>query len=251
MNRSHVVLCSLSCLAVASFAVPASAQEPVPPLPPAAAPPPAPAAAAAPSEAAAPAESKTPKVSLALERVGGIGYARVSATDDDASVSAFTIGVGGPTVNPFAIPRLGLDFILPSGLTIGGALGFARLSASTTQGSKSEDIGSVFVYTFTPRVGYRIPLSDRVDITPRGGFTFLGASATLGNGKNDDTAGVFAVAVGADAPLAYRLTDSFNLLFGAGLDVTVAATATAGDRSSDIKGSLLSLQGWLGMGGYL
>ena len=34
-------------------------------------------------------------------------------------------------------------------------------------------------------------------------------------------ASIFAIAIGADAPFAFRLTDSFNLLVGVGADYTV------------------------------
>jgi hypothetical protein len=177
------------------------------------------------------------------------------------------LGIGGVTPNPFAIPRLGLDFILPSNLTLGGAIGFTRLSASTSSGSKSQDIGSVFLYTITPRIGYRIPLSEKVDITPRAGLTFAGASASPSDSSND--ASIFAIAIGADAPVAFRLTDSFNVLVGVGLDYTVSATVSTTTTSStttgvggttttstktqsdDVKGALFSMQAWLGIGGYL
>jgi opacity protein-like surface antigen len=231
-------------------------------------------APAAPAPPAAPAgavtEAKVPSVSIALERVGGIGYAKASSSagNDDSSLSLVALGVGGVTPNPFAVPRLGIDFILPSNITLGGAIGFTRLSASTSSGSRSEDVGSVFLYTLTPRVGYRIPLSDKIDLTPRLGLTFAGASASPADSKND--ASIFALAVAADAPLAFRLTDSFNVLVGAGIDYTVSATATTtststttvsgpgggvssstSTRSEDVKGTLFSMQAWLGIGGYL
>jgi hypothetical protein len=126
----------------------------------------------------------------------------------------------------------------------------------------------VFLYTLTPRIGYRVPLSERVDLTPRAGLTFAGASASPSSGNNN--ASIFAIAVGADAPVAFRLTDSFNLLVGVGIDYTVSATVsstttsttttgggTTGPTTStrtqtdDLKGSLFSMQAWLGIGGYL
>jgi len=244
----------LSSLAVLLVATPAAAQDEAP------APAPAPAA----PSAAAP-EGKVPSMSLAIERVGGVGYARAASSEanDDSTLSLTALGVGGVTPNPFAVPRLGLDFILPSQLTLGGAIGFTRLSASTSSGSKSQDVGSVFLYTLTPRIGYRIPLSDKIDLTPRAGLTFAGASASPSDSKND--ASIFAIAIGADAPLAFRLTDSFNVLVGAGIDYTVSAsvtttstttvggpgTTTTSTRSEELKGSLFSLQAWLGIGGYL
>ena len=214
------------------------------------------------SAAAAASEAKPPSLSLALERAGGIGYAKATSTEgtSDSSVSLTALGVGGVTLNPFAVPRVGLDFILPSNLTLGGAVGFTRLSGSTSSGNRSEDIGSAVLYTLTPRVGYRIPLSDRIDLTPRGGLTFAGGSFSPADSRNE--ASIFAIAISADAPFAFRLTDSFNILVGAALDYTVSAnvttTTTSGgaggtttNRSEEVKGSLFSAQAWLGMGGYL
>lgn len=261
MNRlqlfAPVVLASLL------VAVPAAAQGDEASTPTA----PPPSASASASAPAGAAEGKQPTFSLALERVGGIGYAKAAANTGDDSLSLVALGVGGVTPNPFAVPRLGLDFILPSNLTLGGAVGFTRLSASVSSGSQSQDVGSVFLYTLTPRVGYRIPLSDKVDLTPRAGLTFAGASASPSDSKND--ASIFAIAIGADAPVAFRLTDSFNVLVGVGIDYTVSATVsstststtttsgTTGSTSStstrtdDLKGSLFSMQAWLGIGGYL
>jgi len=264
-GRSSRVASSLVALALILVAAPAAAQDdaPTPTAPPAS----ASASASAPGPAVGTPEGKVPSFSIALERVGGIGYAKASSNQGDDSLSLVALGVGGVTPNPFAAPRLGLDFILPSNLTLGGAIGFTRLSASTSSGSKSQDVGSVFLYTLTPRIGYRIPLSEKVDLTPRAGLTFAGASASPSDSKND--ASIFAIAVGADAPVAFRMTDSFNLLVGVGIDYTVSATVsttttsttttggTAGSTTStrtqtdDLKGALFSMQAWLGIGGYL
>lgn len=213
------------------------------------------------------ADAKSPSWSIALERVGGIGYAKATDESGDNSVSVTALGIGGVTPNPFAIPRVGVDYITESGVTVGGAAGFSRISASAASKNDSQDVGSVILYTFTPRVGYRIPLSEHVDLTPRAGLTLAGASLSPAEGNS--SASIFAVAIGADAPFAFRLTNSFNLLAGVGLDYTVSATATAKTESTTVvsgpggstttkdtdeaeaKGSLFSLQGWIGLGGYL
>lgn len=255
MHRFISSLAALGLLFVASSA----AAQPDIAEPPASSPAPAAVAPAAP-------ESKVPSMSIALERVGGVGYAKASADKDDSSLSLVALGVGGVTPNPFAVPRLGVDFILGSGLTLGGAVGFTHISASSGTKSKSEDLGSVFLYTLTPRLGYRIPLSEKIDLTPRAGLTFAGASFSPADNDSGKSS-IFAVAIGADAPLAFRLTDSFNILAGAGIDYTVAATATSessttvsgpggtqttkSTHTDDVKGSLFSLQGWIGIGGYL
>src|SRR5262245_52350652 len=89
-------------------------------------------------------------LSLGLERVGGFTYAVVSATDSDNSVSYVGFGVGGVTLKPYSVPRVGVDYVLSSGLTLGGALGFSRVSGSTKSGGTSTDLGSAFLYTLTP-----------------------------------------------------------------------------------------------------
>ena len=260
MTRAHRSSSALgSLLGVASFlslilaAAPASAQDDRPP-----AAVPAEGVLSAPAPPAAHEDAaKAPSWSIALERVGGLAYAKASAKEGDDSLSVTAFGVGGVTPNPFAIPRLGIDYITGSGVTVGGGVGFSRISGSVNNRSKSEDIGSMLLYTLTPRVGYRIPLSERIDFTPRAGLTLAGASVSAAD--NGRSSSIFAVAVGADAPFVFRLTPSFNLLAGAAIDYTVAATvstesssgSSSRSRSEDVKGSLFSMQAWLGVGGYL
>ena len=213
----------------------------------------------APPVAAEP-KGSAPSVSMALERVGGVSYSSVSGDkSSDGSGSLFALGIGSVNVNPYTAPRLGIDYILPIGLTLGGGLGFGHFSLSA-KGSdgKSQGLGSLSLYTLTPRVGYRVALSDRFDLVPRAGVTLAGGSVSSNDGR--DSSGVFALALSAEGAGVLRLTSSFNLLAGVGIDQTVAATASSstttssgGTRSasSDIKGSLFSAQLWLGMGGYL
>ena len=158
---------SSAALALFLVAAPAVAQDETPK--------PASAAAAAASEA------KPPSLSLALERAGGIGYAKATSTEgtSDSSVSLTALGVGGVTLNPFAVPRVGLDFILPSNLTLGGAVGFTRLSGSTSAGSQSEDIGSAVLYCLIGCGVARIIGTPIADFWRwRGALAIIGFSAT-------------------------------------------------------------------------
>lgn len=260
MHRS--ILSSAAVLTILlSNAVAHADEEPAPPAP-------------APVPAAAP-EAARPKISIAIERAGGVGYTRIFAKDSDAAVSFTAFAVGGLFVNPYAAPRVGVDYIFDSGITLGAAASIGHYSLSgtststttvvsnsgatptTTTTSKDQDVGSLFLYTLAPRVGYRIPLSEHVDLTPRGGITLAGGSVS--SGTSDDSFGVFAVALSGEGVLAYRMTPSFNLLAGGSADYTVAATASqssssgngSSSSSQDIKGGVLTLQAWLGLGGYL
>lgn len=67
-----------------------------------------------------------PSVSLAVERLGGLSY--VSASSNNISVSAMAIGA---SPNPYGLPRVGIDYIMRSGITIGGGLGFGTASSTS------------------------------------------------------------------------------------------------------------------------
>jgi len=206
--------------------------------------------ASAPAEPTEPgAAAREPSASVALERIGGIGY--VNLSQGNSSVSATTVGVGGPTLNPYAVPRLGLDYITSSGVTIGAAAGLSITSISADGGGG----GTIFLYSLTPRVGYRAVLSKHVDLVPRAGITIAGASGSISG--SSDSGSVLAIAASVDAPFVFRVTDSFNLLAGVGIDYTLSASASGdsggsgGSQSQSFDGSLFALQGWLGIGGYL
>ena len=200
---------------------------------------------------------RSPVVSVGLERVGGVSYSKLSADNSDDSASLTAFGLGSVNVNPYTAPRLGVDYISPVGITVGGALGFGHFSVSSKNGSRSEDEGSLSIYTFEPRIGYRIPIGSRFDLTPRAGVTLAGGKLSYGN--SDDSNGVFAVALSGEAVGTIRITPSFNLLTGLAFDHTVAASTSSTRSSSsggtstntdDIKGALFTAQLWLGVGGY-
>lgn len=197
------------------------------------------------------------RFALGIERFGGIAYGKGVEKDGEDSVSLLTMGLGVANVNPFAVPRIGVDYILESGLAFGAGAGFTRWSGSSSSGSNSEDIGSIFLYTLTPRVGYRIPISRSVDVIPRAGLTLAGASISSGSGNSSQS--VFAVAAGIEAPFACRINDNFHVLVAPAFDVTLAASASSSNStggtttssSDDVKATLWALQGWVGVGGYL
>ena len=112
------------------------------------------------------AQGKVPSLSLALERVGGIGYAKAASSESD-SVSLVALGVGGVTPNPFAVPRVGLDFISSRAHPRRrGRLHACRRRRARTTARTSARCSS----TRSRRASvYRIPLSDKVDLTPRAG----------------------------------------------------------------------------------
>ena len=200
---------------------------------------PPPAAPVAPAPAAAPVAPPAAKghVSLALERIGGVGSGTISFDKTSSHSSVFVLGIGGERADPNSVPRVGVDYVFPGGFSIGAAFGFSEVDSSSVPG---KDGPSIIYFTAVGRVGYRLALAEWADLTPRIGVS--GASASTHQGSSSVT-GSF-VGGELEAPLAFRLTPSFNLLVAPEMMVA----RTAGDAS---PGTFFSLQAWLGVGGYL
>lgn len=205
------------------------------------------------------AEEKQPSVSIAFERLGGFAYATAGQSNSETTFHLTVLNIGGINVNPYGAPRLGVDFGLgSSNFWIGGALGMSISSAGSSGGGKSQDVGTLTIYSLSPRVGYRFALDRRWDITPRAGFTLAGGSLSTDGGQS--STGVFSAALSVEGLAAFRVTNSWNFLGGLALDRTIAASVsdsskksgtTSSSSTQDIDGALLNIQLWLGMGGYL
>jgi hypothetical protein len=219
--------------------------------------------------------SADPTVALSVERIGGLTYSSYGPHALDGTITLSTFGVGGVNLNPTAIPRIGIDVLLPSRLTVGGALGanFATLGVNPNSGQS--ETASATTYVIAPRIGYRLSLGPKLDFLPRAGVSLVGGSVStnaitsqtcvsdVNTGVNQcmstqgtNSANLFAFAISVDAAFALRLTDSFNLLGGLAYDQVVSASASSTDTSgsathADTGGTYFGLQLWLGVGGYL
>lgn len=213
-----------------------------------------PAGAHEPSDAGA--EHAGVRPMLAIERVGGVSLLLGASKDGDTSASLLGVNAAGAVINPYAGPRLGLDFPVVAGLTLGGSIGLSYQSLSTESGGSSDDIGSLTLYALTPRLGYIAPLGESVSLVPRLGVTLMGAK--LSPGSASASASVFATALDAELMLDTRISGPFRFLSAIGVDRTLSASVTVDSgssnsksSSSDIDGSLTSLHLWLGLGGHL
>jgi hypothetical protein len=214
-----------------------------------------------------------PRFSLSLERVGGAAFSSLRPSSADASYGVTSFGIAGPAANPVSLPRVGFDVILPSGLTLGAALGAGLVTVSVNPDKGDSQSETARAFILSPRIGYRIEVERWLDVTPRGGFTLMAAgvqtpdsqrctftgTTELCQSVQGDSASLFAVALSLEVLLAARITRSFNLLGGLAYDHVVSASgsssstdATGGRTSTDAKaeGKYLGGQLWLGLGGY-
>ena len=122
-------------------------------------------------------------LSISLERVAGASYgsARLdAATGGSFGATAFTFA--GAAIDPIFLPRAAADVILPSGLTLGGALAYSHAALASNPDNPQNGQGSGTlngeVWLFSPRLGYRMHLSPLFDLWPRAGITFARAGFT-------------------------------------------------------------------------
>ncbi len=145
-------------------------------------------AAAATTAAAAP---KVQGLAIGVERTFGFVLTNDTSEGDNNTVTGSSLGFSlgfspalagfqgnTATTSWYSAPRVGADYILPSGLTLGGGLGYAYVSASTEDDPDGGDpdetnLPSRSALLLSPRLGFWAPLQDAWAIWPRAGVTYV------------------------------------------------------------------------------
>jgi hypothetical protein len=213
----------------------------------------------------APVSTASPRLSLTLERVGGVALGHVAPEDSD-SLDVTTATLGGALHNPMMAPRVGVDWLSPSGLTVGGALSATAVKTTVDD----VDLSGVMVLV-SPRVGYRAVVSDHFDVIPRLGLTFATGSLKESESGSEcweggcedssyESKGSFAAgAASAEVLGVIRATSSFNLLVAASYDQLLFANGRLSESYSgepeetergSYDGGAFTLGAWVGVGGY-
>lgn len=112
------------------------------------------------AEAAGPVRKGT--ISLSAERLAGIG-ARVDDPNAAFYAAILTTTATQSPVTTLQYPRLGFDYFIIDGLSLGGNAGFGFHSAGG---------GNVASIAFIPRVGYAFDITRSLLFWPRGGVGF-------------------------------------------------------------------------------
>lgn len=137
------------------------------------------------------------QVVVGVDRVMGLNFI-VDTTEDEDTVAGqtveqkrtrklTTIGLAGSyPATVLQLPRLGVDYFVTDGLSIGGSFMYLRASGETenettvggTTDSDTTDFEPVHFLLFHPRLGYSFILDDTFAIWPRAGITWTQASTT-------------------------------------------------------------------------
>ncbi len=129
---------------------------------------------------------------VAAERMVGLGITFGQGGDPVFGTGLFW---GGQGVLDF--PRIGVDYFVIDGLSIGGSLGLRYTSAGT----------GFFQAGILPRIGYAFALSSSIDFWPRGGIGFV---------TNDP--GTTEGALYLEAPFVWNVNQHVGFEFGPAFD---------------------------------
>ncbi len=170
---------------------------------------------------------------LGVERIFGFTAATSSqelgGLTSESSATGFSLGASRSSLagTSYSNPRVGLDYILPMGLSFGAAFGVASSSIELEADTDAADdeITSTAL-TFAPRVGYMFGLNEHFGVWPRGGFTYISQSAEYG--VVDTSTSLSALTF--EAPLVLMPNKFFGFTATPALDLGVGgSTSTMGE----------------------
>lgn len=182
---------------------------------------------------------------LAIEKatttndVPGVG--EVKSSSSRTSIGLFGSTLGG-TLTPYNTPRLGFDYTIIKGLTLGLSASFVHYSTSSETSSPGRttttDGASVTGFLMSPRVGYAMKFSQMLGFWVKGGFTFY----TAGTGDQDpsDTHDVTysysGLALDIEPQLLVMPITNFGFTFGFAADIPLSGSQTVTDKTRTVGG---------------
>lgn len=173
MQKKLTPLASLAALGALTFAPEASAIEPI----------------------------RQGTFTVAAERMAGLGVWFQNGGGDAFGISL----LASQNPLPFQSPRIGADYFVIDGLSIGGHLGLSHVSGGGPLG------GDQTYFAVVPRVGYAFALSPSIDFWPRGGIGIVGS--------NGWSSGILTL----EGAFLWNIVDHVALEFGPNLDVVFEA----------------------------
>ncbi|HEY6556397.1 MAG TPA: hypothetical protein VI072_03960 [Polyangiaceae bacterium] len=167
---------------------------------------------------------------IGAERITGLFFDKIKVTpdgaDDDQTTSVTRIALLGSdgSGSPSSIPRLGFDYLVTDGLSVGGSLFVLRGSAEFDNGQDSTDQGSQTAIYINPRVGYAYAFDDTFAIWPRGGIAFTSFSGDNGDVNDSETSGN-SLQLTVEGNLVISPFEHFAFLVGPFLDLGLSGSS--------------------------
>lgn len=154
----------------------------------------------------------------------------------ESSHFGFALGSHGGTsgddfVLPYQLPRVGVDYFVIDGLSLGGSLGYYqrsrdRVLTNRVNGDIDADDNSDWdLWLFHFRVGYAIMFSDVIGIWPRGGLTYYSATDDQwGNNPNQPDATENELALTGEFQLIIAPVEHVGITLGPVFDLGITGS---------------------------
>jgi hypothetical protein len=173
---------------------------------------------------------------LSGERLFGYVHTSVSESQGGTSVdgSADSIAVlGSPGANnEYSVPRLGFDFFVTQGLSLGGSIAYLHLSQEIASSSASG-----WTVLVAPRIGYALAAGPTASIWLRAGGTYRHADSS------GTTLNLYALTL--EAPVVIRVGAHAALSIGPTVDIGLGGSTSSGSTNIDTKATEFGLQAGL------
>lgn len=157
-------------------------------------------------------------------------------TEDFTQVSLLSTQFGN-FATVYTTPRVGLDYFVIDGLTLGVALGVFTISSSESRtGNQTVDGPTVNGVILAPRIGYAYMFTDVIGIWPRGGISYVGFG-TKNGGPNPDETSVHLLAVTLEAPLVISPVPHVGFLVSPVVDIGVSGSQDVKDGQTGVTTS--------------
>ena len=154
-------------------------------------------------------------------------------------------GVGSGNAPIYSIPRLGFDYLVIPGLTVGGSLGYLHRGGSNESTvnnvSTTVDTPTGNGLLFVPRVGYIFDFTPLLSVWARGGFTYYwmksDSTNPMGNGTRTRKDSFDGLALSLDPQLVITPVPHFGITVGPMLDLPLAGSEKVETTTTSPAGS--------------
>ncbi len=162
-----------------------------------------------------------------------------------------SVSAGG--ITPSSLPRLGFDYFVIDGLSVGTSLVYAHMSLKAEAGGQSQDQGSQDVFLFAPRVGYALQFGDTFSFWPRAGITYTNASTSTpaSAGQSSSSTSTHFLDLTVEPLFGLSPVSHFVILGGPYLDLGLSGSSKAGGSSQSVDQKATSFGLTFGIAGYI
>lgn len=163
-----------------------------------------------------------------------------------------SVGMGGATQS--SMPRLGFDYFVIDGLSLGMAVTYAHLSGKTEYtGQPTIDHGSQDVFLFAPRVGYALQFGDTFSLWPRAGITYTNGniSTPASSGNPSTSTSTHYVDLTLEPLVGISPFSHFVILGGPYFDIGLGGASKQSGSSPSVGKKATSLGVTFGIAAYI